>query len=594
VLVAAVVATTTTRANAATPITEARVDRTKVGIGDVVGYDLVIRSDGELDATDVKPGKIDGFELVTRQIAPRQAIDVRNGVITRSNSITVTYRLRAKTLGAHVLGPGAFVIRGRNMPTPAVRIEVVPAASAPPPPPARRPRGFVDPFDDLFFQDEPEPPPPEPPVDPLARIEAAPRGARAFFVRLATTERQIVVGAQLTVHTIVYARQPPKVNVKRPPGFSEFRAIALGPQDDRWHPITIGGDPWHYAVIEASAAFPLRVGALEIAPTTIQTTAMDLFGGGLERDWDSDVLQIEAIEPPAEGRPIGYQLGDVVSGLEIAAEVPGRVVKDGHALVTLRMKGAGRLDPLRPILPTPAGLAWTTTSDETRTSIDGKTVRGQRKILLDAKLERTGAIDLGEVAVQVWDPERASYVTARAPLGRVEVETAAVAPPGEEASALATLPPPRGRVGARGEGATIADRAATWIFVFGAPALVGLAQLAIARGRDARRRRAVADDSPAAQARAALAEAKRATDPASALGRALDRALEDATGIRARGLTRSERRRALERSDLPTELRDAVERALDALEASRFAGDRAPTVAEIAPLVDRLLARGAR
>lgn len=581
--VVAIVALAPARADAATTV-HAEVDRSIVGVGEVLRYAVTIKATGgdDVEVNSVSPGKLDGFDVITKQSMPTDSMIIVNGKVQQVSSFTVTYLLRAKKVGVYTLGPGRFVVAGKALTTPTQKVEVVAT------PPPKHPR---DPFHDFFDDEPPPPPPPEPkpgpPSDPLANV-AEPEDP-LFFARVVPHRRQAIVGEQVTLKLFVYAREPPKVFVKRPPVLPDFRHVPLGGVDKIWQKITIADDLWMYGTLEAFAAFPLKAGKLSIGPAIVETVRDQAFGKQVQVDVETKETTIEAVEPPLEGRPAGYVLGDVVADLAVEADVAPRTVTDGHALITLKMKGAGRLDPLRPHLPTPPDVSWTTTGDETRTRIDALTVVGDRKLQIDAKFDRAGDFDLGEAVIHVWDPKREGYATVRTTLGKVHVDKPAEQTNLPGASAPATLPPPRGSEGKRGEGSTIADRPVTWALVFGAPLAVLLAHAgasASRRRREKARERAV---DPGEQARAALAEA-RTGDPIAGCTRALDRAVEAATGIRPRGLTKTELARALSESKLDAELRADVVRAFERLDSARFAGGDAPSIAEVEKLVARVLA----
>lgn len=558
---------------AGAPSVSAEVDRTTINVGDNVRYTISIRATGSLDVTSVSAGSVEGFELVGKQSMPSESLVIVNGKVEQAFTFTVTFALRGVKPGKHTLGPGRVVMGSKTITTPAQKVEVLPAT--------KKPRS---PFDDLADDDEPPPPPPSAPADPLAKIDTPPTDPdeATFFTRVVPSTKQAIVGEQVTLKLFVYARNPPKVFVKRPPVLTDFRHVPLGGVDKVWQKIAIGQDEWLYGTLEAFAAFPLRPGKLSIGPAIVETVREFSFGKTDQRDVESPATELEVVEPPMVGRPAGYVLGDVVADLAIDADVAPRIVTDGHALITLRMRGAGRLDPLRPQLPTPAGVTWTNTSDETKTRIDALTLFGERKLQVDARFDRVGELDLGEAVMHVWDPKLKGYATVRTSLGKVRVERAAESNALPGAAAPATLPPPRGVVGRSGEGTSLTDRAWTWLVVAGAPFSVVAMQVASAMVRWRRETSRAKEIDPGEQARRALRQGEH--------GKALDRAIEAATGVRSRGLTRSQLSRALSETKLDRALVASLLEAFDALESARFAGGKAPSEETIRALVERVLA----
>ena len=573
------------------------VDRTSVEVNQVVDYSISVASYGDDPPARLpSPGKLDGFEALSSASSVHQMI----GSGGQSTTVTLTYHLRARELGTHVLGPGKMYVEGNAVSTGTCVVTVVPAGTLPPPP--KKKKHAPDPFfDDPFFgQEEEEPPPPQivAPVDPAAAVDRPPSDPedRFVFVRAVADTRTPVIGQQVTIKVFVYVRRKPRITIKRPPSFPDFAMIDLGQLDHEWHPMTIAGDAWAYANIAAYAIFPLKTGSLSIGPAEVESTNTDYFGnpGGGEQDHRSNDLSLEVLEPPNDGRPAGYALGDVAEDLLLGADVVPREGVVGHALVTLRLRGNGRLDSLRPTLPSLPALTWTTTGDDARATPDGTSVRGVRKLTYDVAFDRAGAFDLGDTTVSVWDPEKRKYVTARASLGKVRVERAVEGAATSTPSPLSQLPAPRLEPGAEGGGSTLADRTWLWGAVIGAPFAVVLLQGASRLVARARKRSKDAHDRPESQAELALRDARTAekqgdrATAAAAMTKAIDRALEASTGVRARSLTSAELAEALTKTSLDAELAQRIASVLSRLSAARFADAESPRVAEAAAIVEQL------
>lgn len=584
---------------------DASVDRPVVGLGEIVEYTLTVTSrTGSLKIGNAVPGKLDGFEL----------LESYNRPVIRAGSVQflIVHRLRATKLGTFTLGPGKVGTATGTISAKTVKVQVVPPGKAPPPPKKKPKSPFDDPFGDPFFKDLPfdppsfvPPPEAEPdvaPDDPQAKVDAPSTDPndRNTFVRLVVDDTHPVVGAQVTAKLFVYTRIDPHravIYTKKPALGADLRMQPVGATDKNWHRITIDGRLWSYKLADVVALFPLKTGTVTVDPAEVDALIEDAFGQqGLEGEHLSNGITLDVVEPPAEGRPPGYVLGDVVSGLAVTAEVVPRTVEDGHALVDLRMKGVGRLDPLRPILATPPGVTWTTTNDDVRTAVRALTVQGQRRTTFDVRFDKPGDYDLGDAQIEVWDPSKKAYVTARAALGKVHVNVPADLGP-KNASALSPLPPPRDGIGKKGDGSTLVDHAFTWGLVAGAPLAVLMAQGTLALARKRKARASEREASAAEQSRVALDAAREAekrrdrAETIASLVRALDRAVEEASGVRPRGLTRAELSRTLKTSVLASLASDIVD-MFDALESARFAGGAPPRVDDVAALVARVRESG--
>ncbi len=595
-------------AHAATPLPsgvrlEASVDRAVVGVGQTVDYTVRLSTTvSGLRASVATAGKTPGFVVAAGPFTGINSMTTQQdfGPATEVTTLTTTFRLRAQDLGEHVLGPGQMRIGATTYDAPTVKVTVVVPSKLPPapmPPLGLRGRPSMP----NLLDDEPaEPPPPErfEPSDPAAKLDAAPTDPqeRVAFARLVAEPKSAVVGQAVVVKAIVYRRLRLGFAGGQAATFPDFALVTLPDDQQEFRPITIGDETWEYVVAQRHAAFPLKTGRLTISGFEL---SMQGHPAGLER-LVAPPLVLEVAEPPEEGRPAEYRVGDVASGLSVQCEVSPRDSVDGHAVVTVRLAGTGRLDHLEPLMPSLAGVTFTKTSEETKTDTQGSRVLGRRKVVYDAAATRAGALALGDARVIVWDPSTARYATITGALGSM---TARVAVPPKVASGNAEpkleLPPPRSDPGERGEGTTIADRVWTWIFAAGAPLLVLSAQGAARAARSMRKRVVARREDPTSRARQALRESRAleaqgdAQGAAAAAARAIELAVEAATDgtVRVRGMTGAEVRARLPEHGLDETLAERIASTLSALETARFAGGRGPGSAEVAALVDAIASK---
>ncbi len=576
---------------------EASTDRPNVELGDVVTYQLQISVSNAqpLSISGFDPGAVPGFELLGRPSTSTMTQQTLVGRAMReTTTVTIRWQLRAKSLGEHVLGPAHVGSDEATWAAPAVKVNVVARGLAPAP---TRPKAHSF-FDDDVFEPPPIAQEPDEPVDPLAKVGELPDAPadREVFLRVVVDPSTLVVGAQTTAHVFVYAHHLAEVGLKRPPEFTDFAALELSKPEKSWKPITIAGQSWVYAKLQSFAIFPLKTGALTIGPAQIESVYADGFHmRGVEQDHDSAPVTVTATEPPEQGRPAEYRVGDVASELAVSADVAPRTSADGHAMVTVRLSGVGRLQNVEPLMPRVAGVSFTRTTDQAKTWADGARVRSRREVIYDASADRAGRFSLGEARVLVWDPARSTYATASAQLGVLEAKAASAAAPSSSANAEPTLelPPPRTDPGERGEGTSLADRALIWVLVGGAPLLVLSLQGAARATRSLRRRAKSHREDPTTRAHEALREARdheRRGDgkqAAACLARAIGHGVEAATrgAVHVRGMTGSELRRELPDAGFEASLAERIATTLGALEAARFAGARAPRADEVAELL---------
>src|SRR5690606_13416479 len=117
---------------------------------------------------------------------------------------------------------------------------------------------------------------------------------------------------------------------------------------------------------------------------------------------------------------VGYQLGDVGSYSMVASVEPRTVEQGGAVAVTVTLSGTGNVPPsIR--MPMQSGIEWLEPDVRESFEVSGSKLRGSRTFTYLARPKVAGTLDLGEVTLPYWDPDRKSYETARASLGRLHV-----------------------------------------------------------------------------------------------------------------------------------------------------------------------------
>ena len=446
------------------------------------------------------------------------------------------------------------------------------------------PFGGGSPFPGLFGPNGPEQPEELPPVPDEFRLDHAPDNIA--FLRATVTPRRPVVGEQVTVRIYAYGgRGPFRGATQNDPTYPDF--LDYSGQDDSLAEsavrVPIGETVFIAMKLKELCLFPLHAGRLAIGPMTFT------FDGGRYRanppiTRSSPALSVDVSEPPLEGRPAGYRLGDVGS-LELSTAVDPRRITAGDSVgVVAKLEGTGSI-PTVLHLPEQRGVEWLEPTRVDEVHAEHGTVRGFRALSYVVKLRDVGTVDLGELTLAYWDPKKHSYQTARSSLGKIEVtpssKPAAVAS-AERAQADAADPlrlKPRRSLGAYGSAsAPFTDGSRFWFLLFGAPFAVALSGVALELGGRFRRRRASALSSPARLAQEALRAAESAArgseiaKTAAAVERALFLAVEAGSGIRARALLKEDLKAALLGTGIPAASVDRTLELLDACESARFTG----------------------
>jgi hypothetical protein len=574
------------------PDVRLQADANVVGVGDVVHLQMSASSPDAMP-DDPRLGATPGFTIRGQNASPSQTHMSINGVTSDRYSLTVDWVLQATRVGTFNVGPASVVVRGARVSAAPVSLRVVAAGQAPPRP--RRPQGPpmpfgfspFDPWRSLFpgMGPEPEPaPPPQPTTDPKLALDAS-RG-QYLFLHSAIDKTSAVVGEQVTFSAYLYVdvaapRIGPQQDLHEAEA-NDFVKHALIREDDDNLPVagfaSIGGKTWKVVLLRRWALFPLRAGDLEIGPMRLELT----LGQGSSSTRASETLRVQVNEPPVAGRPPGYALGDV-GRFALNAQVQPREATQGGAVgVHVELSGAGNL-PGQVAPPARADVEWLSPEVHDKVGPTGQDgFGGTRSFDYVVRLKSAGTVDLGELRLPFWDPDKKRYEIARAGLGTVQVTPSATASSAPAPESLPGLPGGRDRL----EGGVVTrrhldDSPLFWVFgLGGAPLAFAFSVAGRAAGRRVasawRRRRT----SPLAELQARTAAARvasaqgdaRATDAAAA--RALEAAAVAHAAVNVRGAVGArEIADRLARGGVSRGVADRIGALLGECEDARFSPD---------------------
>jgi hypothetical protein len=509
--------------------------------------------------------------------------------------------------GVFAIAPPTVTWNGRKVQANALRVTVHPAGS--PGAHGRQPPTAPSPFDPfgmfpklpgLFDTPQPDATS-EPPPDPELSLDA-PLDAKVFL-RSVVDQKNPVVGEQVTLTVYVYARSG-SIELTDPhePSIPDFFRRDLMTPNTQPDPrsVSIGGVPWRAQAIFKAALFPLKAGELEIGP--MQATIVGGRGSGLTGVIRaSQPVQIHATEPPAKGRPVGYQIGDV-GNYSLSATVEPRSAEVGGAVaITVTLSGVGNV-PNAVRIPQSSSVEWLEPQTRENIEIENGKVRGSRTFSYVVRPKTTGTVDLGEITLPYYNPDRKVYDIARAWLGKAQIAPdKAQAMPKEPTvphDPWSSLGQARGELGAYARARDpLTEKPFYWFSLFGAPFAVVAGSLGSRGFRRLRLRLATRHTSPERGIERALADARQASKKdersivASSLDRAVYLAIERATGLKARALLLQDIPAALESRQVATELATDVRELLSSIENVRFAVDATPSAAELVARAERTVSR---
>lgn len=566
----------------------ASVDRDTVEVGETVTYIQQVMSHNGPAPSDPRPGPMPGFTLQGVSSAPVHMRMNMNGVLDDVSGLITSWTLHADKVGSFVLGPTQITLGPSRRSSSAVRVRVVERGKGNAARPRNRPpldpfggASTLDPFKGLFDfgDDDPRPQPTAPTGDPKLAMDQ-PR-APVAFLHATIDKTNAVVGEQVTLAVYLYedpyARQgrPGDVHeatadefVKRSLMEDETRAVGAGTA-------LVGGKLWNVKLIRKNALFPLKTGHLAIEPMSLTLPQARV---GLRA---SETLYVDVVEPPIAGRPAGYAVGDVGDMALQASVAPRAIARDGAIGVTVELRGTGNL-PAQLTVPVAPGVEWLepTLRDKLGQAAADR-FGGTRTFSYVVRVHKEGAVDLGEVRLPYYDPDKRAYAVARATIGIVNVATGPARDAGidQPEVVLAGMPKER-RVleGAHAE-SYVTERPIYWAALFGSPLMCALvlgAQGMVGRWRE---RRAAASPTAAHIAKTRRAEAEeacRGSDGKAAIGaiaRAIEAEVLAKVGVNLRGAAGETGKTELEDAGVSAAKAESVVALLRRCEDVRFSPD---------------------
>ena len=562
---------------------QTEVSPRKIEIGDRFSARLTITSDGRENVSEPELKLPDGVHSFGQQVS-------------QGSSVSITWMLTANRAGKFRIGPASVLSSKGRISDRTLTVEVVPQGtlSDKQPPLGGQPtnpfsilRGLGGPgfpaMPGFPGFGEPEQPPELPALPEGYKIERA--LDPVAFLRATATPHQVVVGEQVTLSGYAYAgRGDFGAAFFAEPSREDFLAVSMGDDDGSPKlPFDLDGQRWLVSKVASYALFPLKAGKLKIGSMSIGFAGPGYSSApqGLLRK--SSPLELEVVEPPLQGRPPGYHLGDV-GHFSLSAQLqPREVPVDGSISIIAKLEGSGNL-PFTLLVPEQAGVHFLEPQLVEQIAPRRGVVQGFRTFTYVVELTKPGELDLGELTLPFYDAKTRAYGVARAALGRVTVTgSAKPASAGGKPAAGPSLkglltPPKRMGPGQSTSASYWPSHGGYWCLLLGLPlsAVLGFALSDLAkllRRRLAERRGSLT--SALDDALGQLAQVTRAGDAAGSAGaaeRALFLAIEKASGLKARGILKSALANALAGAAVPRDLAEQAAALLARCDELRFTG----------------------
>jgi len=571
---------------------DTQVSARRVEVNQPFRVQLKAFSDGQSNPANPRLTVPDGMHAQGPSIGTQTEVSITQGRMVQRVGITATWTLTATKPGTFRIGPPSIDVDGKREKGSLVVVQVVPEGQG-----GRRPGGipgripfdpfdFFDPFGRAPFPRLPFDEPPSEPETPTYPPEYAVDRVLdpvAFLVARAKPQK-VVLGQAVNFALYAYgARGVFEPGATTEPSREGFIAYTVDQDQIRAHPVPVEGSTLIAARISQLVLFPIRTGTLRIGPARFgfqgRSYAKSGSPGGLLRE--SQPIDIVVVEPPLAGRPVGYRLGDVGRYTLTASVTPTQIQQGEAVSVVAKLEGVGNVPP-KLNLPQQTGVEWMDPGTIEKIEAENGAVRGSRTFTYVVRIDREGTIDLGEVTLPYYDADKQRYDVARAALGTITVRANPNGAPAPVASALpkdrlenVVLPPKRLRE-LTPPPPPLSDRRGFWLLLLAGPLGVLTVGQALRVARRLRERWGAEQKTPLHRSREELDAARKSagsglvSETAAAIERSVHFALEAATGIRARGVLRSELPRSLAARGVSAELAERVVGVLEAAELARF------------------------
>ena len=509
------------------------------------------------------------FDVVDQSRSEQVSFSFVNGAPSFRRTVLTSVTLTPKREGDLIIEPAKLEARAKVFRTEPIRVRVLPTGQTPrgghatsPPPPSDRVPPDVDPFADVH------------------------PGQRDLLLRATVDNDRPYVGQQITYSLYLLARANvssiEKLQVPRLDGF--WSEDIEAPQQLVPEQRILDGVPYTAYLLRRRALFALRPGKATIEPADVQvlTGFGMLFSRGSSRR-SSLPLHLD-VQPLPPGKPPGFDSGNV-GQWTLTAQADPLGVAVGQP-VTFRMIATGRGNVRDLRLPRLGAIPGVRTFDATTTdkeSIERGQVNGTRTVEQLLVPERTGAVEIPSLTMEIFDPAQRQYRTLRTDPIAVHVVAAQVGQPvstplGQNLLGGGGVRPIRLRLGSVQRSAP--PWAEPWFWPalglppFGLALVLGLAGLRrILQENPGTRRVRLARSAAAKRLRGARALLQRGESVAfyTEIARAVTVYLADKQGVAAAGLTRDELAAALSARGHPEETVRRLLRVLDDCDRARFA-----------------------
>jgi hypothetical protein len=547
----------------------ATADASEVALDGTLTLRIAVTYASKADTGNLEVPTFADFDVVSRSQSEQVTFTLSNSTPSFRRTVITSLALTARRTGDLTIEPVRLEFRGQRFQTEPIKVRVVPAGQA-----GRKRSPGPDRLADDRTGDS---------LDPFADVHP---GQRDLILRAAVDNERPFVGQQVTYSLYLLARTNvssiEKLQIPRLDGF--WSEDVEAPQQLVPEQRILDGVPYTAYLLRRRALFPLRPGKAAIEPAEVQVlTGFGMLFSRESSRRSSQALQLE-VQPLPPGNPAGFDFGNVGQWTLSASAEPS-AAPVGHP-ITFRLvaNGRGNVRDLRlPGLPVLPGVRAYDATVSDKATIERGQINGTRTVEQLLVPERTGAVEIPSLAMDIFDPVQKQYRTVRTDPIALRVDVGPVGQPAAEPIsqnllAKGGIRPIRLHLGSVQRATPPWARPWFWTTLglppFGLALLLGAARLRRMLQVDpGRKRMELARSAAAKRLRKARTLLQRGESAAfyAEIVRAVTGYLADKQGIAAAGLTRDELVSALLARGQPEEPVRRLVRILDDCDRARFA-----------------------
>lgn len=293
--------------------------------------------------TRFRPPNFRGFTALMGP-STQQSTQIING--SMSQEISYTYVLQADKIGKYTLGPGTITVKGSQIKSNSLSIEVVEPSKA-------------EQINRKQKQNQ----------EKNLSAQAQNVIRKNLFVRTFVSKKNVYQGEQFVVTYKIYVH--PDLNIKsltakKEPTFNGFWTQEINTGKSRWQPEIVNGVRFNAAIIKKVVLLPQRSGKLVIEPYSFDCVARlrvqgqrrqrrsmfdDFFGGGNFRDFPyvaSSKKEFINVKSLPDNQPSDFN--GAVGNMSFEAWLDKTNVKTGDAIsLKVKISGNGNLKLIEPL-----------------------------------------------------------------------------------------------------------------------------------------------------------------------------------------------------------------------------------------------------